>query len=236
MNTPTVTLFTGTPRYIGDAGQFSAIWKQPVAGPVRITREGLAGDAQADRRVHGGPEKAVHHYAGENYAKLAARFPQLADALVVGSIGENISTFGLDESTVCIGDVFRVGTAVLQVCQPRRPCWKIDARYGATGITAHIVDSGLTGWYYRVLEEGEARPGDAFVHAERPPGAVPLETLWTAWHRHRPDVERLAAIAAAPGLTPAWVKKIGDRLDWLAANPATAETGPGTSAGPAVKG
>jgi MOSC domain-containing protein YiiM len=224
MTAPSVTLYTGTPRYIGDEGQFSAIWKTPVDGPVRITREGLAGDAQADRRVHGGPEKAVHHYAGENYAALAERFPRIAASLVVGSIGENISTFGLDETTVCIGDVFRVGSAVLQVSQPRRPCWKIDARYELAGITAYIVESGRTGWYYRVLEEGVAAPGDAFVHVERPAGAVTLAALWTAWHHHRPDADGLAALAAAPGLTPAWVKKIGDRLDWLAANRTPAGT------------
>ena len=211
-------LFTGTPVRIDDEGQFSAIWKTPLSGPVHICREGLAGDVQADRRVHGGPEKAVHHYAGENYAKLAAAFPQIADTLVVGSIGENISTFGLDETTVCIGDIFRLGSVLLQVSQPRRPCWKIDSRYGTKGITAHIIETGLTGWYYRVLEEGKATPGEIFEHVERPAGAVLLDTLWTTWHRHRPDADKLAAIADAPGLTPAWVKKIGDRLDWLAAN------------------
>ena len=215
-----IQLYTGTPRYIGDDGQFSAIWKQPAAGPLRITKAGIVGDVQADRRVHGGPEKAVHHYAGENYAKLAARFPQIADALVVGSIGENISTVGIDESAVCIGDIYRLGSAIVQVSQPRRPCWKIDARYGISGITAFIVDSGHTGWYYRVLEEGEAGSGDDFSLVERPAGAVPLATLWTTWHHHRPDADRLRAIAHAPGLTPAWIQRIDERLAWLAANPA----------------
>ena len=218
-----IQLYTGTPRYIGDDGQFSAIWKQPAAGPLRITKEGIAGDVQADRRVHGGPEKAVHHYAGENYARLAARFPQIADALVVGSIGENISTFGLDESSVCIGDTFRLGSAVVQVSQPRRPCWKIDARYGLGGITAFINESGHTGWYYRVLEEGEVTDGDEITLIGRPAGAVPLATLWTTWHFHRPDADRLRMIAHAPGLTPAWVKRIDDRLAWLAANPAASK-------------
>jgi MOSC domain-containing protein YiiM len=212
-------LFSGTPRYIGDEGQFSAIWKQPAAGPVRITREGLVGDAQADRRVHGGPEKAVHHYAADNYARLATRFPGIASDLVVGSIGENVSTSGVDEATVCIGDIYRLGTALVQVSQPRRPCWKIDARYGLAGITAFINESGHTGWYYRVLEEGTAATGDAFALEERLPGAISLDFLWTSWHRHRPDAVRLRAIAQAPGLTPAWVKKIDDRLAWLAANP-----------------
>jgi MOSC domain-containing protein YiiM len=213
-----IQLFAGTPVRIDDEGQFSAIWKQPVAGPVRIAKAGLVGDVQADRRVHGGPEKAVHQYAGENYAKLAAAFPQIADTLIVGSIGENISTFGFDETNVCIGDIVRAGSAVLQVSQPRRPCWKIDSRYGLKGITAYIVESGLTGWYYRVLEEGEAQPGEPLEIIERPAGAVLLDTLWTSWHRHRPDHEALAAIAGAPGLTPAWIKKIHERLAWLEAN------------------
>lgn len=223
---PTVTLYTGSPRYIGDEGRFSAIWKEPLAGSVHIGKEGLAGDVQADRRVHGGPEKAVHHYAGENYAKLAGRFPQIAAALAVGSIGENVSTFGVDETTVCIGDIYRLGGALLQVSQPRRPCWKIDARYGAAGIAAYIVDSGLTGWYYRVLETGLASPGDAFVLVDRPGGAPTLDLLWTTWHRHRPDAGQLAALADAPGLTPAWTARIRTRLDWLTKNPAAAPEHP----------
>ena len=228
MNNPaTVRLFAGTPVRIDDEGQFSAIWKHPVSGPLHIGPEGLSGDAQANRRVHGGPEKAVHHYAAGNYARLAARFPALAETLVAGSIGENVSTFGHDETNVCIGDTYRLGRAVLQVAQPRRPCWKIDARYGTSGIAAFIVDSGLTGWYYRVLETGEAATGDDFTLLERPPGAVPLDTLWQIWHQHRPDHDRLASLAAAPGLSPDWVRKIRARLDWLIANPGAAGEIPG---------
>ncbi len=221
----TLRLYSGTPRYIGDEGQFSAIWKQPVEGPVRITREGIVGDEQADRRVHGGPEKAVHHYAAENYVRLSKRFPRIAADFVVGSIGENVSTTGVEETSVCIGDIYRLGSALVQVSQPRRPCWKIDARYGVSGITAFINESGHTGWYYRVLEEGIAALGDTFTLEERLPDAVSLDCLWTTWHHHRPDAERLRTIALAPGLTPAWVKKIDDRLAWLAANPPGATDG-----------
>lgn len=211
-------IYAGQPLRIDDEGQFSAIWKQPVAGRVRVTREGLVGDAQADRRVHGGPEKAVHHFPGEHYAKLAAAFPQAAGELVVGSIGENLSTFGGDEREVRIGDRYRVGSALLEVSQPRRPCWKIDRRYGVQGMTAFVAETGCTGWYYRVIEEGEVAAGDACALVERPPGSVALAELWAAWHEHRPDPARLAACAAAPGLTEAWVKRIGERLRWLAAN------------------
>lgn len=219
MNQDTVVqLFAGHPVRIDDEGQFSAIVKHAVSGPVHILKEGLSGDAQADRRVHGGPEKAVHQYAGENYARLAAQFPELAGKLIPGSIGENISGFGFDETNVCIGDIFRLGSAVLQVSQPRRPCWKIDWRYESKGITAHIVNSGLTGWYYRVLEEGTTRTGDTLTHVERLAGTFTLDALWQAWHQHRPDRQQLAAMANAPGLTPGWVQKINDRLAWLEQN------------------
>lgn len=221
----TVQLFAGSPMRIDEEGQFSAIVKHPVSGAVHISKEGLSGDAQADRRVHGGPEKAVHQFAGENYTRLAAQFPGLAEKLVPGSIGENISSFGFDETTVCIGDIFQLGSAMLQVSQPRRPCWKIDWRYASQGVTAHIVSSGLTGWYYRVLEEGTAETGDPLTHVERPAGTFTLDTLWQAWHQHRPDHEQLAAIASAPGLTPGWVRKIHDRLDWLARNAAHPASG-----------
>jgi len=211
-------VFVGQPRRIDDEGQFSAIWKQPVAGRVRVTREGLVGDAQADRRVHGGPEKAVHQYPGEHYARLAEAFPQAAGELLVGSIGENLSTLGADEREVHIGDCYRFGSALLQVSQPRRPCWKIDRRYGVQGMTAYVAEHGLTGWYYRVIEEGEIAAGDACTLVERPPGSVALAGLWTVWHAHRPDSGQLAACARAPGLTEAWVKRIGERLRWLAEN------------------
>lgn len=219
-------LFTGQIIRIDDEGQSTAIYKQPVAGAIALGGEGLSGDAQADRRVHGGPEKAVHHYAAENYARLAARFPAIAAALLPGSIGENVSTLGWDERKVCIGDVFRLGSARVQVSQPRSPCWKIDHRYATPGMARHIAESGLTGWYYRVLETGEVAPGDAFALLDHPPGAIPLATLWQLWGEHRPPIERLLHAAEAPGLTPGWRRKLVDRAAWLQANGGAAEKPP----------
>ena len=214
-----ISLFIGGIRPLPESGRPTGMYKQPANGPLELGPEGFVGDQQADRRVHGGPDKAVHLYPAAHYARLAGRFPAAASQLVIGSMGENLSTFGLDETSVCIGDVYRVGSAHLQVSQPRRPCWKIDARYGISGVTASIVETGLTGWYYRVLETGEAAPGDSIELVERPAGAVTLDALWTTWHRHRPDAERLAAIAHAPGLTAAWTRRIDERLAWLRANP-----------------
>lgn len=226
MNPSPLRLYTGQITRIDDEGQSTAIYKQPVAGAIALGPEGLAGDAQADRRVHGGPEKAVHHYAAENYARLAERFPAIAAQLVPGSIGENVSTLGWDESTVHIGDVFRLGTARVQVSQPRSPCWKIDHRYATPGLARHVAESGLTGWYYRVLETGTVAPGADFELLERLPGALTLAALWQLWGEHRPAPQRLLDAAAAPGLTPGWSKRLADRAAWLLANAGAGEKPP----------
>lgn len=214
----TVQLFAGGLTRIDQHGQWTGIYKRLLAGPQRLSVTGLAGDVQADRRVHGGPEKALHHYAVENYQRLAGRFPGIAALLVPGSIGENISGSGLDEGAVCIGDVFRLGKATLQVSQPRSPCWKIDHRYGCADLARTISESGLTGWYYRVLEAGMVSSGETLVLLDRLPGAVSLSELWQVWRAHRPDPVRLEQLAATPGLTADWQQKLAERSRWLRAN------------------
>lgn len=211
----TVQLFIGGLTRIAAHGQSTGIYKSAVAGPLDLTVDGLRGDAQADRRVHGGPDKAIHHYAADDYALLAARLPAIADRLVPGSIGENVSSRGFDEGSVCIGDIFHLGRAVLQVSQPRSPCWKIDHRYVCDGVARLIAETGLTGWYYRVLEPAAVCSGEELELSERLPGAISLQELWRLWREHRPDPEELARLAAAPGLTAAWRRKLLDRSGWL---------------------
>jgi MOSC domain-containing protein YiiM len=200
-------------------GPPTGIFKQPVAAPILLTESGLADDHQADRRVHGGPEKALHHYAADNYPVLAAAFPALENLLVPGSLGENLSTRGLTEETVCIGDIFRVGTARIQVSQPRSPCWKIDRRFDVSGLSRFIAERGITGWYYRVLEAGRIGPGDALQRVDRPAAAVSLRRLWQAHLSRRPDRDELEQIMRAPGLSPGWVRKLAERIEWLKRNP-----------------
>jgi len=212
-------VFAGGISPLPPEGQPTGIFKQPVDGSVALGKEGLAGDAQADRRVHGGPEKALHHYAADNYPVLAAAFPELASQLVAGSLGENLSSRGLTEETVCIGDIFRLGGARIQVSQPRSPCWKIDHKFGVAGLTRFIADHGATGWYYRVLEGGNLGTGDALELIDRNPDPITLQRLWQAHLAHRPDADEIAACAATPGLTPGWVRKLSERLDWLRRNP-----------------
>ncbi len=200
-------------------GHPTGIFKQAAAGPVRLGTEGLAGDAQADRRVHGGPWKALHHYAAENYARLAAAFPDRAALFVPGSFGENVSTRGWDEDSVCVGDVFRIGAATVQVSQPRQPCWKLNHKFGEDGLMRHVAEHCVGGWYYRVLEGGEIAAGNEFVLIDRNPAPVSLRKLWFTFRAHRPDPDQLARLRETPGLSPNWVQKLGERIAWLRQNP-----------------
>lgn len=145
----------------------SAIGKTARQGPVAVGRLGLEGDEQADLAVHGGPDKAIHHYPFDHYPFWRALVPgqPLLDA--PGAFGENISTLGLTEAGVCLGDRFRLGSALIEVSQGRQPCWKQGHRLGDASVVARIVAYRKSGWYYRVLEEGTVAAGDAFEMVER---------------------------------------------------------------------
>lgn len=205
-----VRLFAGSLRPLPESGRPTGIYKSPVSGPVTIGPTGFADDQQADHRVHGGPEKAVHLYPLPHYQRLAERFPDLAATLVAGSLGENISA-PLTESEVHIGDIFALGSARLQLCQPRNPCWKIDERFGQEGMALFIAEQGIAGWYFRVLNPGSAAPGDTLSLVERPAGSYPLGDALTCLRQHRPDPAALETIAQATGINPAWRDNILDR-------------------------
>lgn len=211
-------LYAGPVAPLGSDGQRSAFVKHPVAGSRALTGEGLEGDQHADLRVHGGREKALHLYPAEHYGRLAAAWPELGEMLIPGSLGENVSTRGWTEENVCVGDVFRVGDAQVQVSQPRSPCWKIDARFAHEGLTRHIAEHGLTGWYFRVLRPGTVEVGAPFELVERNAAAITLARLWRASRAHRPAQRELEAVRAAPGLAPDWVRRLAERIEWLRRN------------------
>lgn len=165
---------TAYARLDGRPGGLSAIAKQPVEGPVHIGALGLEGDQQGDPRVHGGPEKAVHHYALEHYAAWRGELGPLPVLDAPGAFGENLSTTGVTEATLCWGDRVRAGSAVLEVSQSRQPCWKLNTRFAAAGMAARVQQTGRTGWYYRVLEPGQVRAGDDLWLIERPHPDWPL--------------------------------------------------------------
>jgi MOSC domain-containing protein YiiM len=216
---PILGLYGGGVRPMPGDGRPTAIFKQPLAGRVRVGWEGFEDDdRQADRRVHGGLEKALHHFPAETYRRLAQAFPEQAPQFGAGAIGENISTEGLDEAGACIGDVYALGTARVQLAQPRSPCWKIDAKFGRDGISQHIAAHGMAGWYYRVLAPGEVQAGAAFTLLERNAEPVPLAELLALTQARRPPLELLQRIAETPGLNAGWRQKLLQRADWLRRN------------------
>lgn len=198
---------------LGTNGAVSAIAKSPVTGSLAIHSEGLAGDEQADRQHHGGPEKAVHHYPFDHYATWRSELPDRACVLSrVGVFGENISTSGLTEADVCVGDVWRAGTALLQVSQARQPCWKLNERFGQKDMARRVQSTGRTGWYYRVIEPGKVEAGDTFSLIDRPCPAWPLARLLHVFYVDRLDRASLADIAELGPLSESWRRLATNRL------------------------
>ena len=161
------SVLTGSVQNFAD-GETSAIAKSPVDGPRAVTWLGIDGDAQADLSVHGGPDKAIHHYPYDHYSywrTALGAFPVLQQA---GAFGENISTSGLTEDIACIGDRYRLGSAIVEIAQGRQPCWKQAHRLMSKTVVATMVRSRRCGWYYRVIEEGVVAAGDKLALIERP--------------------------------------------------------------------
>lgn len=156
------------PLFVGSEGQrqtvMSAIRKQPVEGSVDVGPLGLAGDEQADLSVHGGLDKAVYLYPREHYAFWEERLGCLRRqpvALAAGSLGENLSTEGLLENALWVGDRLRIGSVLLEVTEPRQPCFKFAAVMGYAAAPKHMLQSGYSGVYLKVVEPGSLQAGDA---------------------------------------------------------------------------
>ena len=141
----------------------TAIFKEPVAGRVSVRAMGLQGDAVGDPRVHGAPDKAVYGYPSEHYGFWTAEFPEMK--LPWGMFGENVTTAGLLERDVHLGDRFRIGTAVLEATAPRFPCFKLGIRFGREDIEYRFLESGRSGFYFRVVREGDVAAGDGIERA-----------------------------------------------------------------------
>jgi MOSC domain-containing protein YiiM len=157
-----VSVNVGTPHQIGEIkGRrvISGIGKNPVEGPVAVKRLNLVGDKQADHSVHGGVNKAVYAYPSENYLYWKTQFPR--KKLSWGSFGENLTTEGLQENTIRIGDRLLIGSAEFQVTQPRLPCYKLGLKFGTQTILKSFLESRRTGFYLRVLKEGSVQAGDS---------------------------------------------------------------------------
>lgn len=232
-----IILLTGKAAPLPGSDQLSGIDKRPADRPLALGPEGFEGDEQADRRVHGGPEKAVHHYPFDHYAAWRVELgrPRLAETPGVshprppveylengeigglleapGAFGENISTRRLIEADVAVGDIFRLGSALVQVSQGRQPCWKLNRRFGVGDMARRVQQSGRTGWYYRVLQPGIVAPGDRLERIDRVAPDWTLRRLWHALYVDRLNLDELQGIAALDVLAEGWRRYAVRRLE-----------------------
>lgn len=185
---------------MGPEGVPSGFRKHAVAGPVTVGRLGIVGDEQADLSVHGGPEKAVYGYSADHYAAWTKDFPEHRERFVAGGFGENLTIEGMLESDLCVGDVHRIGGALLQVCQPRQPCFKLSLYFDDNRLSKAMVRNGRAGWYYRVLDEGEFEAGQTVTLEERPHPDFRFERLLEIVNFGKASEQELRSMASMTGL------------------------------------
>ena len=195
------TVLTGTIEPLGST--VSGIAKHARDGRQRVERLGIVGDRQADLRVHGGEDKAVLCYAWAHYAEWREALPDNALLDAPGAFGENLSVHGIDEHDVCIGDRWRIGSALFEVSQGRQPCFKLNLRFGVADMAVRVQNSLRTGWYLRVIEPGFVAAGDALELVERPHPAPSVAELLALIRDREVSSERLAAALRLP-LTASW--------------------------------
>jgi len=199
-----VSVNVGLPREVEWNGKtvLTSIFKEPVQGPVRVARLNLDGDRQSDLTVHGGVHKAVYGYPSEHYAFWRGELPD--SDFPWGAFGENLTTEGLLEEHVHIGDRFRVGTAELVVTQPRMPCFKLGIRHGRPDMVKRFLASHRSGFYFSVAVEGRIEAGDPVTLVSRHPDAVPIPEIVDLYVAKNPEPERLHRVAGLDALPEDW--------------------------------
>jgi MOSC domain-containing protein YiiM len=199
-----ISVNVGLPREVEWNGGIvsTGIFKQPVPGPIRVERLDLVGDKQADLSVHGGPYKAVYGYPAEHYDYWRSELAE--DDLPWGMFGENLTTEGLDEKAVYIGDRFRVGTAELIVTQPRIPCYKLGIRFGRPEMVKRFLSSRRSGFYFAVAQEGEIDRGDPIELIAHDKNSLTVSDIIRVYAFEKNDRETLRRAVELEALTDSW--------------------------------
>lgn len=182
----------------------TGIFKEPALGRVATHGANLDGDDQADRTVHGGPDRAAYAYAAEDLAWWA---DELATPVPAGSMGENLTTEGIDVTEARIGDRWRIGSAVFEVTAPRVPCFKLGIRMGEPRFAQRFAHAGRPGAYLRIIEHGDVGAGDAIEVIHRPTHDVTIAVVARAYHDDRTLAPRLLAAPQLGGGWPAWARR-----------------------------
>jgi len=203
----------------GASTLLTAISKSPVVGPVALSRLGLEGDGQADKRAHGGPERAAYAYRWEDYGWWMDR---LGRGLEPGRLGENLTLEGLGDLPVHLGDRFRIGGALVEATSPRIPCVKLGVRMGDPDFPRRFREAGRSGFYLRVIEEGVIGAGDAWERVQHRPEMPDVEAMAALQHSGGHDLELLGQVVEAEPATEEWRDWARARLARRAAGTATA--------------
>jgi MOSC domain-containing protein YiiM len=206
-----ISVNVGMPREVDRRGMkiLTGIFKEPVASRLAVRRLNIEGDGQADLTVHGGPDKAVYAYPSEHYGPWRE---QLGRELTPGMFGENLTTEGLLEDVVHIGDEFRVGTARLVVTQPRLPCFKLGVRFGDPGIVKSFVRAGKPGIYFAVREEGDVAAGDPIERLAEDQNRITVTEMFRLVLDHNADPAALRRLLDVPSLAAVWRQELEERL------------------------
>jgi len=207
----------GLPRNVLFNGQIitTAIFKDPVNGPIILRKLNLDGDKQADLTVHGGIDKAVYSYPEEHYDYWRKQFPNMD--LVWGMFGENFTTKGLLEDAVNVGDQFQIGSAKLVATQPRMPCYKLGVRFGRMDIIRKFMASGRPGIYFKVLTEGEIKTGDKIKVIKRDKNNVTVKDIVTLYiNRNNLDnIETMRRATKIRDLPEGWRYEFQQKIEQL---------------------
>lgn len=201
-----LSIQVGKPK-VASAGQSNdKTWttgfqKRPVAGPIRLGHLNLDGDGQADWKHHGGPDKAVCVYPASHYLHWQ---DELGIELTAGAFGENATVSELTESSVYIGDVWQIGDARVQVSQPRQPCWKLSRWWNIEDLAVRVQQTGRTGWYLRVLEEGDVESGTPITLIDRPDADWTIAAANDLMHRDKTNIAAAEALGSLPELSASW--------------------------------
>lgn len=184
----------------------SAIWKAPVAGRIAVRGVNLAGDEQADRVAHGGPDKAVYAYAVED---LRWWEKEIGRSLACGELGENLTTDGIDVNDALIGERWEIGTSVFEVSEPRIPCWRLGVRMNDKLFVRRFTEALRPGSYLRIIVEGDVGAGDEVRLAEKPNTGLTVRDVFRIYTRDRHEAERLLGV---PQMSSAWKRWATDFL------------------------
>lgn len=211
-------LFTGKVKKLGNPNAKNpmerewetGMFKNETKYKVWLTETNLIGDEVADKKAHGGPEKALFAYPMKHYEYWKQNIKN--ESIDIGAFGENLAVKHADEDTVCIGDIYQFGEAKIQVSQPRRPCWKPARRFQIIDFALRIQNSGLTGWYYRVLEEGYVQSGIEMELLERPYPKWTIANANKVMYKHKDNMEVTKELASCPALAKNWKRTLNRRL------------------------